>query len=126
MLIFGIFPLYIYFYISKQNMLSQLDEHWTIQSVRREKAANERIVGVEGRRNLVSLARYYKCKICKSTTKSKVLIVRHVLRAHADKVQEARGDRERAKVIIREAIEVEDKWSCNICQFPGCISLYCI
>ena len=88
-------------------------------SYRREKAANDRIVGVEGKRNLIKLARYYKCKICKSTTKSKVLIVRHVLRAHADEVQKAKGDREKAKVIIREAIEVEDKWSCSICDFPG-------
>ena len=55
--------------------------------------------------------RSYKCKTCKFTTMSKVLIVRHVLRAHTDKVQEAKGDREKAKVIIREAIEVEDKWS---------------
>ena len=92
------------------------------RSVRREKAANDRIVGAEGTKRVIKLARYYKCKICKSTTKSKVLIVRHVLRAHADEVQKAKGDRERAKVIIREAIEVEDKWSCHICEFPGNVS----
>ena len=45
--------------------------------------------------------------------------MRHVLRAHANKVQEARGDREKAKVIIRESIDVEDKWSCRLCEFPG-------
>ena len=42
---------------------------------RREKAANARIVGVEGKGDVIKLARYYKCSICKSTTKSKVKLL---------------------------------------------------